>query len=108
MGNHLSDRNSSRVLAPPGGRSSFVFGDASTATPPPALSPAPSAAPRTAQYADSLWHAQALAPYAVGPPPPGSLSAGADAKPNNNYERAGGQVGGAAAGARAAFPAPVF
>ncbi|GBF99486.1 hypothetical protein Rsub_12154 [Raphidocelis subcapitata] len=93
VGNHLSDRNSSRVLAPPGGKSSFIFGDASTATPPPAMSPAPAAPPRTAEYAESLYHAQSPAPYAVGPPapPPGSLAAGADAKPNNNYERAGGQ-----------------
>jgi SPIRAL1-like protein len=34
VGNFLTDRNSSRVLAPPGGGSSIVFGDCSnTATP---------------------------------------------------------------------------
>lgn len=62
VGNFLTDRSSSRVLAPPGGGSSIVFGDASSAP----------ASGGGAQRA------------------PGALSAGG-ARSDNNYSRPSGQ-----------------
>ncbi|GBF95427.1 hypothetical protein Rsub_08389 [Raphidocelis subcapitata] len=85
VGNFLSDRNSSRVLAPPGGGSSIVFGDAEPAgaprhAPPSHFAPAAPAAP-----------APVAAPAA---PAPGALVSGFGGEErgrNNNYSRPGGQ-----------------
>jgi len=81
VGNFVTDRTSSRVLAPPGGYSSICFGDANTPAP-PMLSPARYGRPPSASPGPS--------PRAG--PPPGALSAGADARADNNYTRGpGGQ-----------------
>jgi len=86
VGNFLTDRASSRVLAPPGGGSSIIFGDGSVPAEThsrPAQQPSPvrAAAPTAA-----------LAPAAANPPP-GALSVGNESRTNNNYGRPEGQVG---------------
>jgi SPIRAL1-like protein len=83
LGNFISDRASSRVLAPPGGRSSVWIGDDTGGAPlaprpPPARHTAPGPPTPRALYAATSPHARA---------PPGALAAGADAPPDNNYTR---------------------
>lgn len=92
VGNFITDRCSSRVLAPPGGVTSIVFGDASSAS-----EPAPS--PRRRNEAPLSPAARAGLP--AGLPPPGALSVGADAKADNNYARAEGAPAGLVLGVQA-------
>ncbi len=92
MGNFVTDRCSSRVLAPPGGGSSIVFGDASPAA--PARAAAPAAAPAAIPAQTNRPYATAPEPAAAAPAaaaPPGALSAGINARPDNNYSRPSGQ-----------------
>jgi hypothetical protein len=89
-GNMITDRSSSRVLAPPGGSSSIVFGDATNGAPAPA--PAAKAPIATAAAGASMPAAQK--------PQPGSLASLAGGEPtgkghNNNYSRPEGQNVGA-------------
>ncbi|KIZ00904.1 hypothetical protein MNEG_7059 [Monoraphidium neglectum] len=85
VGNFMTDRNSSRVLAPPGGATSIVFGDASSA----AAENAPS--PRSKQAAPLSPAAIAGLPAGRPGPPPGALSVGSESRANNNYARPSGQ-----------------
>jgi hypothetical protein len=83
VGNFISDRASSRVLAPPGGKTSISFCDDTAGAPLPARAPparhtAPGPPSPRALYAAALPSPR---------PPPGVLSAGADALPDNNYTR---------------------
>jgi SPIRAL1-like protein len=85
VGNFMTDRNSSRVLAPPGGATSIVFGDASSA----AAENAPS--PRSKQAAPLSPAAIAGLPAGRPGPPPGALSVGSESRANNNYARPSGE-----------------
>lgn len=83
VGNFITDRNSSRVLAPPGGMTSIVFGDASSAAEAPS--------PRSRKADPPLSPAaRAGLPAGKPGPPPGALSGigqeGSN-RPNNNYSR---------------------
>lgn len=86
VGNFITDRASSRVLAPPGGVTSIVFGDASNPCPNISI---PS--PRQRHQVPLSPQAKAGIAAGIPTPPPGSLSAGANQKADNNYARPAGQ-----------------
>lgn len=69
VGNFLSDRPSSRVLAPPGGQSQIVFGGGSDAPPPQARQP-------------QQYQQQQASPYAQGNYPPQAPYAGKAQQPS--------------------------
>lgn len=85
VGNFITDRASSRVLAPPGGGSSIVFGDATSGA-------EPAQSPRSRREAPLSPAARAGNPAGLPGPAPGALSSvGTSNKADNNYARPAGQ-----------------
>lgn len=84
VGNFLTDRNTSRVLAPPGGGSQVSFGDDAPAPPPP---PAPQ---QTVQ--PPVHQPVAVPPPSNTPPvaPPSAQERAGLGDSKNNYARPGG------------------
>jgi len=94
LGNFMTDRNSSRVLAPPGGASSIVFG--ASDEPAPHTRFATPEAPTYAQQggaAAAMYGGGAPAAYVARPPPAasGGLLGESRGPTTNNYARAEGQ-----------------
>ncbi|KAG2439047.1 hypothetical protein HYH02_006575 [Chlamydomonas schloesseri] len=99
VGNFITDRPSSKVLAPPGGQSQIAFGDYNSPAPAPQqlrASPAPAPygtnanMPPPQQYQHGPYQMVACAPYGPGPVG-GRPGDGATGNSNNNYSRPGGQ-----------------
>ncbi|KIZ06055.1 hypothetical protein MNEG_1902 [Monoraphidium neglectum] len=95
VGNFITDRASSRVLAPPGGATTICFGDASTAN-------APESAPSPRNRRDMPLSPAARAGLPAGLPPPGALTtdgAALSPRPEGLTEvRPGAKVPGGTAG----------
>eukprot|EP00200_Dunaliella_tertiolecta_P001851 CAMPEP_0202349042 /NCGR_PEP_ID=MMETSP1126-20121109/6700_1 /ASSEMBLY_ACC=CAM_ASM_000457 /TAXON_ID=3047 /ORGANISM="Dunaliella tertiolecta, Strain CCMP1320" /LENGTH=195 /DNA_ID=CAMNT_0048940789 /DNA_START=20 /DNA_END=607 /DNA_ORIENTATION=+ len=82
VGNYLTDRNTSRVLAPPGGHSQISFGD----------EPAPAPKPAPMPLSPALVNPPAAAaPSPAAPTFPAQRETIHDANVNNNYSRPAGQ-----------------
>lgn len=88
VGNFLTDRNTSRVLAPPGGETQVSFGYTDTPVKKPAA-PAPAPAALASPAAPVAVQQDAVQQQSQPGRKPGQVSAG-QVDPVNNYSRPGG------------------
>ncbi|KAG2432114.1 hypothetical protein HXX76_009041 [Chlamydomonas incerta] len=99
VGNFITDRPSSKVLAPPGGNSQISFGDYNMPEPQQqqrrAVAPAPyGTSANMPPPQQGPYQAVACAPYGTSPAGPGPIGGGGNKSGDtqaNNYSRPGGQ-----------------